>query len=78
MHAGLRMKMLNEHKIDKNDFEIFSLAISIINGCGMCVEAHSNQLIKHGYSKVQIQMIAKIASVINSLAQALLIQNFNL
>ncbi len=78
MQAGLRMKGIVDHGIEKNDFEIFSLAISIINGCGMCVEAHSNQLIKHGYSKVQIQMIAKIASVINSLAQALLIQNFNL
>ena len=77
MHAGLRMKMLNEHKIDKNDFEIFSLAISIINGCGMCIDDHSNQLTKHGITKSQIQMIAKIASVINAWSQILTIENFS-
>ena len=77
MHAGLRMKMLNEHKIDKSNFEIFSLAISIINGCGMCIDAHSNQLIKHGITKSQIQIIAKIASVINAWSQILTIENFS-
>lgn len=75
MPAGLRMRMLVEHKIDKIDFEIFSLAVSIINGCGMCIDAHANQLIKHGISKTQVQMVAKISSLINSLAQILLIEN---
>ena len=73
MQAGLRMRSIIEHGIDKIDFEIFSLAVSVINGCGMCIDAHSNQLIKHGLSKTQIQMTAKIASVINAAAQILLI-----
>ena len=75
MHAGLRMKGIVEHTIEKNDFEIFALAVSIINGCGMCIDAHVNQLIKHGIIKAQIQMVAKIAAVVNSAAQVLIIEN---
>ncbi len=74
MPAGLRMQGIANHGIDKIDFEIFSLAASIINGCGMCIDAHSNQLIKHGMSKNQIQMVAKIAAVINAVAQVLIIK----
>ncbi len=75
MHAGLRMKGIVEHGIEKNDFEVFSLAVSIINGCGMCIDAHANQLVKHGFLKSQVQMVAKIAAVVNSAAQVLVIQN---
>lgn len=75
MPAGLRMKGIADHGIEKIDFEIFSLAVSIINGCGMCIDAHANQLLKHGITKSQVQMVAKIAAVINSAAQVLVIQN---
>ncbi len=75
MPAGLRMRGIMDHGIEKIDFEVFSLAVSIINGCGMCIDAHANQLIKHGMSKTQVQMTAKIAAVINSAAQVLTIQN---
>lgn len=73
MHAGLRMRGILDHGIEKVDFEIFSLAVSIINGCGMCIDAHANQISKHGYTRTQIQMVAKIAAVINSLVQFLTI-----
>lgn len=75
MPAGLRMQGIMNHGIDKIDFEVFSLAVSIVNGCGMCIDAHANQLLKHGLSKAQVQMTAKIAAVINSAAQVLLIEN---
>ena len=75
MPAGLRMKGIADHGIDKVDFEIFALAVSIINGCGMCIDAHANAIIKHGLTKSQIQMIAKVSAVIYSTAQLLIIQN---
>jgi lipoyl-dependent peroxiredoxin subunit D len=75
MPAGLRMRGIADHGIDKVDFEIFSLAASIINGCGMCIDAHANQLLKHQMTKNQVQMIAKIAAVVNSAAQVLLIRD---
>lgn len=71
MPAGLRMQGIANHGIDKIDFEIFSLAASIINGCGMCIDAHAVQLTKHGLTKVQIQLVAKVAAVVNSAAQLL-------
>ncbi len=74
MHAGLRMKGIADHGIEKVDFEIFSLAVSIINGCGMCIDAHAKQLEKHGFSKTQVQMVAKIAAVVNAAAQVLTIE----
>ncbi len=77
MPAGLRMRGILDHGIEKIDFEIFSLAVSIVNGCGMCIDAHANQLLKHGLSKSQVQMVAKISAVINSAAQVLAIENFN-
>lgn len=73
MPAGLRMQGIVNHGIDKIDFEIFSLAASIINGCGMCIDAHATQLIKNGLSKSQVQIVAKIAAIINSAAQFLAI-----
>lgn len=75
MPAGLRMQGIASHGIDKIDFEIFSLAASVVNGCGMCIDAHANQLVKHGLSKAQAQMTAKIAAVVNSAAQVLIIEN---
>ena len=75
MPAGLRMQGIKNHEIDKNDFEIFSLAASVVNGCGMCIDAHANQLVKHGITKSQVQTVAKIAAVINSAAQLLVIEN---
>jgi alkyl hydroperoxide reductase subunit D len=75
MQAGLRMRGILDHGIDKIDFEIFALAVSIINGCGMCIDAHANQLLKHQLTKTQVQIVAKIAAIINSASQVLLIEN---
>jgi len=69
MQAGLRMQGIANHGIDKIDFEIFSLAVSILNGCGMCIDAHAKALLNHGLTKIQVQMVAKIAGVINSITQ---------
>lgn len=71
MPAGLRMKGIADHGIEKNDFEIFALAVSAINGCGMCMDAHAAQLVKHGMSKAQVQQTIKIAAVVNSAAAVL-------
>lgn len=69
--AKLRMNVIGKPGIDKIDFELFSLAVSIINGCGMCIEAHTHEIVKAGLSKIAIQSTARIAAVINSVAMAL-------
>jgi len=71
MQTGLRMQGIATHGIEKVNFEVFALAVSIINGCGWCIEAHTRQLANHGFTKPQIQAVGKIASVVNAMNQAL-------
>jgi alkyl hydroperoxide reductase subunit D len=68
MPAKLRMNIIGNPGISKIDFELSCLAVSAINGCGMCIDAHTNKLIKAGVSKVAIQSTVRIASVLNAVS----------
>lgn len=69
--ANLRMSVLAQPGIDKIDFELFSLAVSAINGCGKCMDAHEKTLSKHGVNKEAIQAAVRIASVTHAVATVL-------
>jgi alkyl hydroperoxide reductase subunit D len=69
MPANLRMNLMGNPGIPKLDFELYSLAVSAINGCGMCISSHTKSLLKEGLNKASIQHCIRIASVINALAQ---------
>src|SRR5262249_9072684 len=45
--ARLRMSVIGNPGIAKADFELLSLAVSAINGCGSCVAAHERQVRQH-------------------------------
>ncbi len=66
--AKLRMTVIGNPGIDKVDFELLSLAVSAINGCGMCVDSHEQILKKGGVSSEVIQHAVRIASVIHAVA----------
>lgn len=66
LRAGLRMNILGNPGVDKIDFELWSLAVSAINGCGMCLDSHEEELRKRGASNVQIQTALRIAAVVNA------------
>ena len=68
MPAGLRMQIIANHGIDKLDFELACLAVSSINGCGMCIDSHESVLTKEGFDAIKIQDAIKIASVINAVS----------
>ena len=75
MPAKLRMNGMLAPSIDKKDYELYSLAVSAINGCGMCVDAHVNALrTQYDLSREEIQTCIRIAAVINSAAQVFLIE----
>lgn len=74
MPANLRMNIIGNSGIDKVDFELMSLAVSAINGCGMCIDAHVHEVIKGGVSKQGVQSTIRIAAVLNAAAQALVIE----
>jgi alkyl hydroperoxide reductase subunit D len=70
--ARLRMNVMANPGIDKGDFELLSLAVSAINGCGKCIVAHEHALRgHHGMSREQIQSAVRIASVIAAVAAVL-------
>jgi len=69
--ARLRMNVMANPGIDKIDFELASLAVSAINGCGMCMASHEKTLVKHAVSSEAIHSTARIASVIHAAAVVL-------
>lgn len=70
MPARLRMSVIGKPGIEKVDFELICLAVSAINGCGMCVNSHVHEVRKGGLSDEAIQSSVRIGSVINAAAQA--------
>jgi len=72
MPPKLRMNVIANPGVARVDFELASLAVSAINGCGMCMEAHVHEVGKGGVSKLGIQSAIRIAAVINATAQALI------
>lgn len=69
--AKLRMNVIGAPGVPKADFELYSTAVSALNGCGMCMDAHARELEKHGVSKLAVQSAVRIAAVINSVSQSL-------
>jgi alkyl hydroperoxide reductase subunit D len=71
MRAGLRMNVIRTHGTDPLDFELWSLAVSAINGCGACVDSHEKILRDKGISEEKILAAVRIASVIHAIAVVL-------
>jgi alkyl hydroperoxide reductase subunit D len=71
MPARLRMNVIGSPGIDKLDFELLSLAVSAINGCGTCVAAHERQLRQHGIGREAVQSAVRIAATIHGVASVL-------
>lgn len=66
--AKLRMNAIGNPGIDKADFELFSLAVSAMNGCGMCMDSHEKVLKQHGVSSEAVQSAARIGAVLKAVA----------
>ena len=66
--AKLRMNVIANPGIDKADFELFSLAVSAMNGCGMCIDSHEKVLKGHGVKAETIQAAARVGAVMKAVA----------
>lgn len=64
--AHLRMTVIGQPGVDRADFELWSLAVSAVNGCGACLDAHETELRKRGLSNKEIQAGLRIAAVVNA------------
>jgi len=69
MRAGLRMNVIGNPGIEREDFELFCLAVSAINACGVCIDSHDATLRKAGMKPESLQAAVRIASVVHAVAR---------
>ncbi len=66
--AKLRMNFIGNPGVPKDEFELWSLAVSAINGCGMCMASHEHILREHGLTIEQVQTAIRIAATVHATA----------
>ena len=64
--ARIRMQIMMRPVNGKETFELLSLAVSAVNGCEMCVNAHEDSLIKMGVTEEKIFDSIRIASLVTA------------
>jgi alkyl hydroperoxide reductase subunit D len=69
--ARLRMNVMARPGVEKADFELWSLAVSAVNGCGMCMESHEKVVRQAGVTQEQVQAAVRIAAVVHAVAVTL-------
>jgi alkyl hydroperoxide reductase subunit D len=69
--ARLRMQRLAAPAGDKLDFELFALAVSAVNGCETCVQAHERVVTAGGLTAANVNDAVRIAAVFHAAAVAL-------
>lgn len=75
LRSGLRTNLLTNPGVDKLDFELWSLAVSAINGCAVCMDSHEKVLRDHGISDVQVQTALRIAATVNAISAVIRAEN---
>jgi alkyl hydroperoxide reductase subunit D len=69
--ARLRMNVIGSPGVPRVDFELWCLAVSAINGCGACIDAHEKVLREAGIGAEAIQTALRYAAIVESAAVAL-------
>jgi alkyl hydroperoxide reductase subunit D len=71
MPARLRMNVMRAHGADPADFELWSLAVSAINGCGKCVTALEQVLREKNVSEEMSLAAVRLAATAHAIATVL-------
>ena len=69
--AKLRMNIIANPGVDKNDFELWSMAVSAVNGCGMCLDSHEEELRKRGVANTVVQASIRIGAAVNAVSRVI-------
>jgi alkyl hydroperoxide reductase subunit D len=64
--AGIKMSIMMNPVFGKEFFELMSLAVSALNGCELCVNAHEASLLKLGTSENRIFDAIKLTAIVRS------------
>jgi alkyl hydroperoxide reductase subunit D len=65
--AGLRMTALARPALGKDRFEMLALAVSVLNGCESCINAHEKTLRDAGVDANKIHDLARLASIVRGI-----------
>jgi len=71
MPARLRMSGLRGHGVEEVDGELWSLAVSAINGCGKCVDAHEKAVREKGATEELVAAVVRVSAVIHAIGAVL-------
>jgi len=69
--ARVRMQLMSSPVTGKEFFELMSTAISAVNGCEMCVNAHEKSLLALGATEERVFDAVRIASIVTSAGKVL-------
>ena len=64
--ARIKMNIMTKPVTGKEFFELMSLAISAVNGCEMCVNAHEASLLELGTKEERIFEAVRLSSIVTS------------
>jgi alkyl hydroperoxide reductase subunit D len=71
MPARLRMNILRTHGVEHADFELWSVAVSAINNCQVCMDSHEKSVREKGLTEDHILQAIRIAAIINAIGDVL-------
>ena len=64
--ARIRMQLMSSPVTGKEFFELMSIAVSAVNGCEMCVNAHEKSILALGSSEERVFDAVRIAAIITA------------
>jgi lipoyl-dependent peroxiredoxin subunit D len=71
MPARLRMSGLRGHGVEEMDAELWALTVSVVNGCGKCVDSHEKVVREKGASEELVAAAIRVTSVIHAIGAVL-------
>jgi lipoyl-dependent peroxiredoxin subunit D len=66
--AGIKMSIMMNPVLGKEFFELMSLAVSSLNGCELCVNAHEDSLMKLGTTPSRVYDAVRLAALFRGLS----------
>ena len=70
--ARLRMQGMQTHGAPSVDFELWSVAVSAINGCGACLQSHVGKLVKeHAVAREAVNDVVRVSAILFAIAATL-------
>ncbi|MGE4157921.1 MAG: carboxymuconolactone decarboxylase family protein [Planctomycetota bacterium] len=64
--VGLRMNAMMKPQMGHQRFEMLAFAVSVVNGCEMCVNGHEKKLLDLGVEPDAIHDLARLASLVKA------------